>query len=458
MDITAVSLVILGASGDLTKRLLLPGLATLLKAKSNYDVTLIGAAMDDLTADEWSERVKTALTGGGLRDSRVEAMLGQTHFSHLDVTDPEALKAFLGELDAQGRPIVLYFALPPAISQKACEAMTKIELPDGIRLCIEKPFGSSLESAREFNRLLATLVPEKQIFRIDHYLGKATVLNLLGLRFGNRFFEPVWDARSIERVEIVGDETLALEGRAGYYDHSGAARDMIQSHLMLVMAFFAMEEPSRIEELEVRDLIAHTLRATRVWGDDGVAASRRARYTAGEIDGKQIPNYVDEPGVDPANDTETLAEITLEINNSRWRGVPFRLRSGKALGDGLRGVSVMLRPLDFVPAGFSDVPPANVLQIGIAPERILMGIATNGEGDRWDFEQTALAADLGESPIRPYGEILDGVLAGDPLLSVRGDVAEECWRILTPVFDAWARGDVPMDEYRAGSSGPDTWK
>ena len=118
----------------------------------------------------------------------------------------------------------------------------------------------------------------------------------------------------------------------------------------------------------------------------------------------------------------------------------------------------MLRPLDFVPAGFSDVPPANVLQIGIAPERILMGIATNGEGDRWDFEQTALAADLGESPIRPYGEILDGILAGDPLLSVRGDVAEECWRILTPVFDAWDRGDVPMDEYRAGSSGPDTWK
>ncbi len=171
MDITAVSLVILGASGDLTKRLLLPGLATLLKAKSNYDVTLIGAAMDDLTADEWSERVKTALTEGGLRDSRVEAMLGQTHFSHLDVTDPEALKAFLGELDAQGRPIVLYFALPPAISQKACEAMTKIELPDCIRLCIETPFGSSLESAREFKRLLATLVPEKQIFRIDHYLG-----------------------------------------------------------------------------------------------------------------------------------------------------------------------------------------------------------------------------------------------------------------------------------------------
>ena len=458
MDTTAVTLVILGASGDLAHRLLLPGLATLLKAKPSYELTLVGAAHDDMTEDEWRKRVAEALAEGALGQSTIDAILAGTRYHDLDVTDPGAMKAFLGALDAEHRPIVLYFALPPAISQKACEAMAQFELPQGMRLAIEKPFGSSLESARTFNDLLTTLVPEQQIFRVDHYLGKATVLNLLGLRFGNRIFEPVWNAQNIDRVEIIGDETLALEGRAGYYDRAGAAKDMIQSHLMLVMAFFAMEEPSRIDAVEIRDLIAHVLRATELWEGDGVAASRRARYTAGSIGGADIPDYVDEPGVDPARDTETLAEITVEIHNSRWLGVPFRLRSGKALGDGIRGVSVRFRPVVHVPYGFKDAPPANVLSIGIAPENLLLGVATNGEGDRWDFEQTPLAAELGASPVRPYGEILDGILSGDPLLSVRGDIAEECWRILTPVFDAWAAGDVPMDEYAAGSTGPLGWK
>lgn len=457
-DKDPVTLVILGASGDLTHRLLLPGLGTLLKSRPEYHVNLVGAAADDLTADQWADRVREGLAEGGCPRDRVEQMVGATRFEHLDVTDPAALKAFLGELDALGHPIVLYFALPPRISIAACQAMTQFELPEGIRLAIEKPFGSSYDTAHEFNQLLTSLVPERQVYRVDHYLGKATVLNLLGLRFGNRIFEPIWDTANIEQIEVIADETLALEGRAGYYDHAGALRDMIQSHLLLVMAMVSMEEPARIDEVELRDLIVHTLRATHLAGDDPLTASRRARYTAGSIDGKQIPSYVDEEGVDAARDTETLAEVNLEIRNSRWAGVPFRLRSGKALWDGFRGIVIKFRPVVHLPEGFHNTAEPNVMVIGLTPETLAIGISTNAEGDRWDLEQTTLSADLSESPVRPYGEILQGILDDDPLLSVRGDMTEECWRILTPVVDAWASGAVPMDEYKAGSNGPDNWR
>lgn len=454
---TPVTLVILGASGDLTRRLLLPGLGTLLRARGEQEIHLVGAAFDDLDDAAWRHRVREALSEGGCKDETAERMAASTRFEHLDVTDADAMSAFLADLGASGNPIVLYFALPPAVSQRACEVLAGIEVPDRLRLAIEKPFGSSLESARAFNRLLTRIVGEDQIFRVDHYLGKATVLNLLGLRFGNRIFEPVWNAANIDRVEIITDESLALEGRAGYYDHAGALKDMIQSHLLLVMAIFATEQPARIDALELRDLMVHTLRATHVWTGPGEVGSRRARYTAGTIGERAVPDYVDEPGVDPARQTETLAEITVEIRNARWSGVPFRLRSGKALGDGFRGIVVRFKPVSYQPAGFHNPAAPNLMVIGLTPETIGLGITTNGEGNRWDLEQTTLSAVLSESPVRPYGEILDGILAGDPLLSVRGDVAEECWRILTPVFESWADGSVPLDEYTAGSYGPTAW-
>ncbi|SDC07668.1 glucose-6-phosphate 1-dehydrogenase [Raineyella antarctica] len=449
-----VTLVILGASGDLTQRLLLPGLGTLLKAEPDLNLTLIGASNLDWPQEKWAELVTSALPGGGCPDARVRQQLGATHYVQLDVTDATQMGEFLAGLSGQ---VVLYFALPPAVTMKACEALAHVDLPAGLRLAIEKPFGTDLASAQHFNALLAKLVHEDQIFRVDHFLGKATVLNLLGLRFANRILEPVWNSTNIERVELISDEVLALEGRAGYYDHAGAMKDMIQSHLLLVMAMFAMEEPARLDALELRDLMVHTLRSTHLWQDDPVASSRRARYTAGTLAGRQIPSYVDEPGVDPERQTETLAEVTVEIRNSRWSGVPFRLRSGKALGDGVRGMTVVFRPVEHQPEGFTNQAARDVLTIGMSPETLALTLATNAEGSRWDLEQTSLAAKLGDSPIRPYGQILDGIIHGDPMLAVRGDVAEECWRILTPVVEAWADGRVPLDEYRAGSSGPKAW-
>lgn len=457
MERSLSTLVILGASGDLTHRLLLPGLGTLLRHHPDRDVKLVGASADELSQDAWAQRVREGLSDGDCHRDRLEQMVDTTQYRQLDVTAPDQLCDFLHELREPGRPIVLYFALPPAVSMKACRALQGCELPEGLRLAIEKPFGSDWDTAHEFNQLLTSLVPEKQVFRVDHYLGKATVLNLIGLRFGNRILEPIWNVANIERVEIIADETLALEGRAGYYDHAGALKDMLQSHLLLVMALIAMEEPARIDELELRDLLVHTLRATVLWGEDPVKASRRARYTAGTINGKEIPDYVDEPGVEPSRNTETLAEVTVEVRNARWTGVPFRLRSGKALGDGFRRIIIKFRPVLHPPTGFRNAPEPNVLAIGLTPETLSLTMVTNAEGDRWDLENTTLYSELGESPIRPYGEILDLILAGDPLLSVRGDMAEECWRILGPVLDAWADNKVPMDEYNAGSTGPSTW-
>lgn len=449
-----VTLVILGASGDLTQRLLLPGLGTLLQADPELELTLVGASNVEWTQQQWCELVSSTLQTGGCPHPRAEHQVGATRYVRLDVTDADQMRAFLAELSGD---VVFYFALPPAVTMMACEVLARLDLPAGLRLAIEKPFGTDLATARRFNELLTRLVPEEQIFRVDHYLGKATVLNLLGLRFTNRIFEPTWNAANIERIEIIDDEVLALEGRAGYYDGAGAMKDMIQSHLLLVLAMVAMEEPARLDAVELRDLMAHTLRSTALWDDDPVASSRRARYTAGTLEGREIPAYVDEPGVEAERNTETLAEVTVEIRNSRWAGVPIRLRSGKALGDGVRGITVVFRPVAHQPEGFSNEAARNVLSIGMSPETLRLSLATNAEGGRWDLERTTLDATLGNSPIRPYGQILEGILAGDPMLAVRGDVAEECWRILTPVVEAWAANEVPMEEYRAGSSGPADW-
>lgn len=448
------TLVILGASGDLTTRLLLPGLATLLKNEPERQVRVIGAATESFTATEWRKRVRDSLTTAKVDKGVRDRILASTEYRRTDVMDEAGLTALVSDLPPDS---VLYFALPPKVSIAACELLAEMKgLPRGLRLAIEKPFGSDKASAAEFNRLLERIVPEKRTFRIDHYLGKAAVLNLLGLRFGNRIFEPVWNNVNVERVDIVADETLALEGRAGYYDGAGALKDMIQSHLLLVMALVAMEEMATVDEVELRDLMAHVLRATRLMGTPK-EASRRARYTAGRIGRRRVPDYVAEPGVDPDRRTETLAEITVEIKNSRWAGVPFRLRSGKALGTERRGIYVHFKPVSHDLQGLVNTATPNYLKLGMSPETIELGITTNGAGDMFELEDTVLSAVIGNSHVRPYGEILAGILDGIPLLSVRGDVAEECWRIVEPVLKAWAKGEVPLQSYAAGSDGPRGW-
>lgn len=455
---TVKTLLILGASGDLTGRLLLPGLARLVARGHAAGLTLIGAGSDAWTPEQWLERIEESFAdensqAGPYGKHDLKRIRETASYHQLDVTAEGQLAGLLAHLEG---PVAVYFALPPRISQLACEALTPDQVPAGTRLVMEKPFGAGEESARQLNETLGALVPEDHIHRVDHFLGKATVLNILGLRFANTFLEPVWNREHIEKVEIIFDEDLALEGRARYYDGAGALRDMIQSHLLQIMALMALEPPASVDERDLRDAVATVLRASSIKAPYR-KSTRRARYTAGSIDGRKVSDYAKETGVDSSRGTETLAEVQVEIDNWRWQGVPFILRSGKALGNKRKEAVVTFRPAPHLPKGFTGVDSPNQLRIGFGPDTLQFDVDVNGPGNVLSLDRATLKAELSASELLPYGEVLEGVLTGDPLLSVRADTAEDCWRIVDPVLKAWARGSVPLEDYPAGTSGPEDW-
>ena len=445
------TLIILGAGGDLTSRLLLPGLASFLASGEAQHLTLIGVDRQEMDDAAWQSCVSASFAS---QPSQIaDAVVANTHYVQADVTDAAQLLDLLA--GASGR-IALYFALPPAITQLVVHALANEDLPAGIVFALEKPFGSDEASARDLNRLLGKLLPEEQIFRVDHFLGKSTVLNLLGLRFANRVFEPLLAAPNVAKVELIFDEALALEGRAGYYDRAGAVVDMIQSHLLLVLALTAMEPPASVSSEDMRGAMAQVLRATRVQSVDGTCA-RRARYTSGTIGDRKLPAYVDEDGVNPDLGTETLAEVTFEIDNWRWAGVPFILRSGKALGESRQDIVITFAPVPHLPRGLTGVADPAQLTISIKPATLELDLIVNGEGDPFTLDRTKLSTTLGDAAMSAYGEVIASLIDGDPVLSVRGDVAEQCWRIVTPVLEAFRENRVPLEEYPAGSRGPSAW-
>ena len=446
---------LLGASGDLAGRLLLPALGQLLDAEhERQSVVLLGAGSEDWDAETWRGRVRSSFESGKVSAATIDAVLSATRYMKTDVTDPQDLRLLIG---SGPPPPALYFALPPAVTVMACTSLKEVPLPPGTTLALEKPFGTNQQSAVALNELLSQVVPENRVHRIDHFLGRSTVLNLLGVRFANRLFEPLWSNEHVERVDIVFDEQLTLENRARYYDSAGALTDMIQSHLLQILALIAMDPVATVNAVDLRDAKEQALRACRPWEDDPVAAGRRARYTAGSIEGRQVPNYTDEPGVDPARNTETLAELTVEVDNWRWSGVPFRLRSGKALKDRRKEVLITFKPLPHLPTGLHGYPSPDQLRLVMQPDHVSLEMNMNGPDDPFQLDRVALTADLNPGRLPAYGEVLAGLLDGDPLLSVRGDTAEECWRIVDPVLQAWRSNSVPMDSYPAGSSGPQTW-
>jgi glucose-6-phosphate 1-dehydrogenase len=446
---------LLGASGDLSGRLLLPALSQLIdREPERRGVVLVGAGAESWTDDEWRERVRSSLSTADVDPATVEAVLKGTRYLQADVTRPEDLRRLVTA--GPGAP-ALYFALPPAVTVAACEALRSVDLPAGTVLALEKPFGTDAESAAALNRLLTDLVDEDHVQRVDHFLGRSTVLNVLGVRFANRLFEPLWSNQHIESVTVVYDEQLTLENRARYYDRAGALADMIQSHLLQVMALIAMEPPASVDALELRAAKTAVLRACRPWDDDPIRAGRRARYAAGSVDGRQVPDYVDEPGVDASRNTETLAEVDLEVDNWRWAGVPFRLRSGKALKDRRKEIVITFKAPPHVPTGLRGEAAPAKLRLMMGPDRMAWEMNVNGPEDPFELDRVTLTADLSPGRLPAYGEVLAGVLDADPFLSVRGDAAEQCWRILEPVIGAWRRGEVPMDSYPAGSAGPPGW-
>ncbi|WP_114558826.1 glucose-6-phosphate dehydrogenase [Desertihabitans aurantiacus] len=446
-----VTLAVLGAGGDLFARLLLPGLASLLADSPGLRVTLVGAGRRPWDDDEFTELVRDGVPED-VRDTPAgRYLLEHARWATTDATDADDLRRLLD--GAEGRT-ALYFALPPSVTIDCCAVLAGLDLPDGLRLVAEKPFGTDRDSAAALNERMRALVDEEDIHRVDHFLGLPSLWTLLSLRLASRALAPLWHRDHVESVDIVWDETLGLEGRAGFYDGTGALVDMVQSHLLQVLAVVAMEPPAALTSRELRDQTAAALRATSVWDGDAVASSRRARYTEGSVDGRQLPSYVDEDGVDPSLETETLAELTVQVATGRWTGVPFRLRSGKALGADRSELRVTLRPPAHRLPGLSGDPGPEVLVVDLRTGDLRWELTTSGRGDPFGLERTALTGRLGEPRMEPYGEVLRAVFGGDARLSVRGDAAERCWEILAPVQEAWRSGKVPLEEYAAGSDGP----
>ena len=445
-------LVIFGATGDLTARYLLPGLAALQAAGLlGEQFRLAGAGRED-----WDDARFRRWAGAQLEQHAPElpsdarrAIARTASYHRADVGDHRDVAAAV----AGDGPLAAYLALPPAVFPGAVSALFDAGLPPGSRIVLEKPFGVDLASAAALNSLLAEGMSEQEVFRVDHFLAMTTVRNILGFRLANRVLEPIWNSAHIDRVDIVWEESLALEGRAGYYDGVGALKDMVQNHLLQLLCLVAMEPPVSLGERDLRDRKVDALRSVRpLSGDDVVRRTRRARYTGGQIGDRRVPAYVDEDGVDPGLGTETFAQVDLRLDNWRWQDTTFRLRSGKAFSRDRKQVVVHFRPVPHLPFwGVSAAP--DVLRFGLEPESLALELSSLGP---WTgrLQPLTLAAEMKAPELPAYAYLLSGVLNQEAALSIRGDEAEESWRLVTPVLEAWAKDLVPMEEYPAGSDGP----
>jgi glucose-6-phosphate 1-dehydrogenase len=448
-------LVIFGATGDLTARYLLPGLAALrARGELGEEFELIATARED-----WDDQRFRDWAAGRL-DRHAKALpaaeragiVAACCYRRSDLGDPASIAAVIGA----DQPVAAYLALPPAVFPAAVCGMHEAGLPAGSRIVLEKPFGEDTGSAITLNELLAGVVPEQAIFRVDHFLAMTTVQNVLGTRLANRLLEPLWNSSHIAEVEILWDESLALEGRAGYYDGVGALKDMLQNHLLQLLCLVAMEPPASLGERDLRDRKLDVLRSVRpLAGEDIVRRSRRARYLAGRIGsrdgGHDVPAYVDEDGVNPAHGTETFAEVEFRLDNWRWPDTIFRLRTGKALARDRKEVVVHFRPVPHLPFGGDAWP--NQLSFGLDPEDLrleLIGIGAHTT----TLAPLTMATRLEPPALPAYGRLLYAVLTGDAALSIRGDEAEQSWEVVAPVLSAWAKDLVPLEEYPAGSDGP----
>lgn len=464
------TLVILGASGDLTARLLLPGLGSLLAMQPEREITVIGSARDDfpgplgpdddVRAETWEETVAKAFSSVDATGPAVDHARENTRWVSCDVTEAADLEKLLGDVEG---PVCLYFALAPAITKKACAALAELDaLPEDLYLALEKPVGTDLDSARALNAQVAQLVDEEHTFRVDHFLGMPGVLDIVGLRFANRMFEPIWDRRHIASIEIVFDETLALEGRGEFYDSTGAARDMLQSHLLQVMALTMMDPPSRFDPVEVPANTAHILRATRLWDEDstmhaaehpGITPVVRGRYTAGTTGGHDVPDYAQEKDVDPERETETFVQATLEVDTWRWNGVPVTLRSGKGIGNPSQHIRVTFRRPPHEYRGWPRPTAPNALSVGFEEEHVQLEANVGSPFDSRGMNRLTLSSGVPEPGLTAYGSVMRWILDGDPTFTVRADATEEGWRIIDLIQHAYDTC-APLQEYPAGSQGP----
>ncbi len=473
----ACAVVVFGASGDLTGRKLVPALYNLARMRMlPPGFSVIGFARRDWSDEQFRAQMKEAVmkfSRESLQEEIWDSFARDLHYvsgSFDDAAAYERLTERLSKQDAahgSGGNRLFYLATPPdayaVIATRLGEAgLARAAEGHWTRLVVEKPYGRDLASARDLDQHVGKVFRERQIYRIDHYLGKETVQNILVFRFGNGIFEPIWNRRYVDNVQVSVAETVGVEGRGGYYENAGGLRDMVQNHLMQVLSLVAMEPVASFSGDAVRDEKAKVFKAI-VPMEDAARDTVRAQYVGGAILGQSVPGYRDEEGVEPRSNTETYSAMKLMIENWRWAGVPFYLRAGKRLPKRATEVAITFKtpPLQlFRQMGAADNPTPNLLVLRIQPdEGISLRFGAKVPGTRSDVRPVNMdfryGTSFGTDPPEAYERLLLDAIIGDSTLFTRWDSVEAAWELLTPVIDAWANGERPIEFYDAGSWGPD---
>ena len=463
MSFTADKLILFGATGDLSQRMLLPSLCALnADGLVSDDLRIIGTARsahDDASfrafAGEALERYLPAERKGS-----IPALLARLSYQTLDASHPEGFGALAEKAGAVEDGLAIFLSTAPSLFEPTIAGLAQAGLAGTrARIGLEKPLGTDLATSRQINDAVSAAFPEERIFRIDHYLGKETVQNLLALRFANILFEPLWNATHIEHVQITVAETVGLEGRVGFYDGAGALRDMVQNHMLQLLALVALEPPSRFDATAVRDEKVKVLRSLRLLGESD---SVTGQYRAGAIDGVAVPGYDEELG--KPSTTETFVALKAHIDNWRWKGVPFYLRTGKRLPQRATEIVIQFRCVPhsiFAGAGATTQP--NRLIIGIQPtENIRLSVMAKVPGlDRGGLRLREVPLDIsmpnafaGVKKRIAYERLLLDLIEGDQTLFVRRDEVEAQWDWIDAIRAGWTERGLAPKPYTAGSWGP----
>jgi glucose-6-phosphate 1-dehydrogenase len=467
-------LVLFGASGDLTKRKLVPALFNLAKANLLPDnFAILGVAFDDLGLEQFRDQVTSFLPASEKGSAALNSFRDRLYYQRADFGDSgtyPALQKRLDELDQQYLTegnYLFYLAVAPKffgtiVQQLGQSQLSRQDNGHWRRVVIEKPFGSDLETARALNRQIKSVLAENQIYRIDHYLGKETVQNILVFRFDNAIFEPIWNRRYIDHVQITNAETVGVEQRGGYFDTAGTLRDMVPNHVMQLLSLTAMESPVSFQADAVRDEQAKVLHAVQILDSEAVLQdSVRGQYGEGMIGDQRAPAYRSEPGVSPESRTETFVALKLNIDNWRWVGVPFYLRTGKRMAKRHTEITIQFKRTPF--ELFRNAPVkkhSNQLVIQIQPvEGISLSFGAKIPGPILKVGSVDMSFEyskyFGQDAYTGYEVLLYDCMIGDATLFQRADMVEAGWSIVDPVLDVWkALPPRKFPNYAAGTWGP----